>query len=196
VRASASSNVVVRIKLKRGTKFRGFVRRQVATNIVGRSGRPPFCGALPKSFSHVARKPLHGTLISGYDARTTARYAYLAGCRSFAERDAFLLAIRGGSGSGGGDGQGGGGGGGGGGSGAAPDCDIDDPECTGDGEEGPTVSNTLQGSGTVTRDPGDPSLFTYTISFNEAVTGYRIHLWAPRSRAASRSPRVPSRPRR
>jgi hypothetical protein len=166
-------------------KFRGFVRRQVATNIVGRTTHPSFCKTLPNSFAHIARKPLHGDLVSGYDARTTARYSYLAGCVDFPELSAFLLAIRGGGGGGGGsggdggrpagDGSGGDGTGNGTGTGE-PDCDVDDPSCDGGGAPAPTISNTLKGSGSVTRDAGDPNLFSYSISFNEPVYGYRFEL--------------------
>jgi hypothetical protein len=166
-RGGGATSALARIAIKRGGRFRGFGRRIVAANVVSREPKTTFCRSLPRSYSHVARKPLRGFLIAGFSARTTAKYASLAGCRTFPQREAFLQAIRGGGTGGGGTDEGGTGTG-------EPNCEVED--CGGDSPEGPAISGTLKGGGTVTRDASNPNLFTYSISFNEAVNGYRIEV--------------------
>lgn len=144
-------------------RVRRVVRRIVAVNIADSGERPRFCGSTPSSFSYVARRPLAGSLIGGFDARSTARLAYLAGCREGAANE-FLGAVGGDSPGGDDDSD----------NGVPEGCDLNEGgEACGDEDSGPTISPTLTGSGTVTRDGADPNLYTYSFSFNEPVTGFR-----------------------
>jgi hypothetical protein len=147
-------------RLKRGRRI---VRRSVGVDVSGNNSSPRFCGTQPSSFSFIARRPLAGSLVSGYDARATAKLAYDAACGGSGAAEEFFGTLDG-SGGGGDDDSGA----------IPPGCNPEEGgEACGEEPDGPTISRTLTGSGTVTQDPGNPNLFTYSVSFNEPVQGFR-----------------------
>jgi hypothetical protein len=149
-------------RLKRARRI---VQRSVGVDVAGGDGSQRFCDTQPTSFGFVGRRPLAGSLVSGYDARTTARLAYDAACGGTGAAEEFFGTL---------DGSGGGGDDDGGDGSVPPGCDLEvGGEACGDDPEGPTISQTLTGSGTVTQDPGNPNLYSYSFSFNEPVEGFR-----------------------
>ena len=156
---SGARQAAARIRLSKRGVFRRFTSRKTAVNVFGTRTRPPFCSSIPSSFGYIARKPLHGSLLSGFGAAATARLAYLAGCRSSAQAEAFEQAVAGNSATGN--------------PGAEEEGDCVDGSTCGD-TQSPSISPTLRGSGTVTRDALNAHLYRYVISFNEPVSGYLI----------------------
>ena len=171
-RGEGGSGGNAKARLKRGRRI---VTRSVGVNVSGSDSSPSFCDTQPTSFSFVGRRPLAGSLVGGYDARSTARLAYDAACGGTGAAEEFFGTL---DGSGGDDDSG---------NGIPPGCNPEEGgEACGEEPEGPTISQTLTGSGTVTQDPGNPNLFTYSFSFNEPVQGFRatvsgtvIHCPAP-----------------
>jgi hypothetical protein len=174
----------------RGIRFSKLLRRQVVRSVIGTNKKPPYCASLPASFAHV--KALFGKPLSGFSAPETAQVASSLRCRSSDRQSAFLAGFRDDGGEGvnlGGEGSGTGSSG----SGPGNECARTESEeaCAGEeqGPSGPKTSSTLHGSGSVTRDPADPRRFTYSVSFNEPVIGYRISvgtkLYCPASLAAA-----------
>jgi hypothetical protein len=164
-RASGSAgDATVTVRLPKGRVKK---RRVVANVVAKKSSRPPYCAALPASFAYA--KLLAGDALPGFSAADTAKYASFIGCRTFPRQSAFVGAFDGGASSeGGGEGSGGGGP-----TGPNPEecrtanCEEEPPP------PGPVTSSTLRGEGSVSKTD-DPRRFTYSISFNEPVTGYTL----------------------
>jgi hypothetical protein len=154
------SGVSVQVRLPRGARFGRFVQRHIVASVDGSGKRPPYCAALPASFTYIAANPLAGTTF-GFDARSIAKYASQLGCKAFPQRAAFLSAL---------DSESGGEGGGG-----RPGSGVSEEEGSPEYQPPqPTTSETLTATGSVTRDPTDPRRFSYSISFNEPVHAFTV----------------------
>ena len=186
----AAAKVEFRVS-RRGAQFQGKPKIALGQNVVGARRKPPYCGAAPRRVGHIRR--LIGTLVEGFSAARTAKFAYLLGCAQFPQRDEFVNSFGGGNGGrdqtpDGDGGEGGDGGGtspGGGGEEEDDPCaDVVDDPSTPDNELSdcedardnppPPMSSTLQGSGSVI-DEGN-GIYRYEISFNEPVYGFEIRI--------------------
>ena len=149
--------------LPKGMTFSKFSSKVIAKNLLGTSGAPKFCAAIPPSFGYVAKKLLAGSPVPRFpSAAEYVAAGYQLNCPGgYDERANLAAALRGepdpgaGGAAGGADGGGEGGG---------------DEE---DGEGGGTAySSTLRGEGTVTAEGG--GVFRYEIKFNEPVYGFML----------------------
>ena len=164
------SGVTVQVRLPRGALFGRFVRRHVERSVDAAVGTAKYCASLPRSFAYVAAKPLAGRALSGMNGPAVVKAASSLGCGRSPQRAALLGALGVDESEGGGSGDEAGSG-----SGAAPPgCTEDGGAACGDEDYSPAVSSTLTATGSVTRDPADPRRFTYSITFNEAVTAFEL----------------------
>jgi hypothetical protein len=126
-------------------------------------------------------KLLAGRAISGFSAADTAKYASFLGCRTFERQDEFLGAA---------SSEGGGGGG------SSPPpvnpCDsarTPEEQQACDERQEQAAQPTVRGTGSVTRSTEDPRLFTYSVSFDQPVTGFELkrvgYVYCPSSTSAA-----------
>lgn len=97
MRARGSAATFARVELRlpsRSAPFAGKPRVLLGRNVATFKTRPPYCRKLPRSWRHVAPKPLLGAGVPGFAPARATRFAYLLACKLFPERDRFLAALK------------------------------------------------------------------------------------------------------